>query len=329
MADLQIVPRWCSDWSERVVDEVLLAAVGEADDFRKAEITIGDGRLFRTHSGHTPRVAARSGVMRAKVLKALGRGGMTAVAVLSLAVLVAAFGPLPGFLLDFSAAAGQLQPAERIRAETDIRTALIQSVGGVLLVIGAVTAWRQMLIARAQQQVGWRTAVTDAFSKAVDQLGSTESVSLRLGGIYSLDRIADDDPAEGPRVAEILSAFVRETATVESVSRDVMAALVVLTSRDWPQRVDLSGSRLAGVQLPKARLTKARLVDVDLRSAVLTDAVLRSADLSGCDLRKADIRGVDLWEATLAGAQLSGARADSATRWPVDFVPAGHGILLA
>lgn len=242
-------------------------------------------------------------------------------------LVVASFGSLPARLVALSPAADRLSPNEHVLAEGAVRTALLQAVAGVLLVFGAVTAWRQMLIARRQQQVGRRVAVTEAFAKAVEQLAHEEAPALRLGGVYALDRIADDDPGERPRIAELLSAFVRDSApTTGELPRDVHAAVRMLARRDWSARVDLSGARLAEARLPGARLAGAVLVGTDLSGAVLRGANLRRADLGQADLRRAELSGADLREATLAGARFSAASADAATRWPAGFVPSDHGV---
>src|SRR3569833_3500747 len=258
--------------------------------------------------------------MRAVVLRVLGWTLLGLVAAVLIVCVVAAFGPRPARLLRFSPAAARLSPNEQILAEGAIRTALLQAVGGILLVFGAVTAWRQLLVARGQQRVGRRVAVAEAFAKAVEQLAKDDALALRLGGVYAMDRIADDDPAERPRIAEILSAFVRDgVPPAGAPPRDVRAALEVLTRRDWPVGVGLAGTRLAGARLPGARLVDAVLIGTDLSDAGLRGAVLRGADLSGADLRRADLRGADLRAATLTGARLSAALATASTRWQAGF----------
>ncbi|PRX92516.1 pentapeptide repeat-containing protein [Allonocardiopsis opalescens] len=255
-------------------------------------------------------------------------GGAALCAVLAAAVL-AAFGPLPGLVLDATPGAGELAAAERVAAEGDIRNSLLQAVAGLLLVIGAVTAWRQYLVARRQHLLSRHIAVTDAFARAVEQLGSAESAAVRLGGVYALDRVADDDPAERTRVAEILTAFVREHATDgEPPPREAVAALSVLVRRDWPGRLDLDAVALPGARLARARLRGASLRGADLSGADLHGAVLAGAALDGADLRRAELSGADLSGAGLDGARLSAATADSATRWPAGFAPADHGVAL-
>jgi hypothetical protein len=265
--------------------------------------------------------------MRAVVFRTVGWAVIGLSATTLVVLVVAAFGSLPAQLLGFSPASTQLSANEHVLAEGAIRTSLLQAVGGILLVFGAVTAWRQMLIARGQQRIGRRVAVTEAFAKAVEQLAKDDALALRLGGVYAMDRIADDDPTERPRIAEVLSAFVRDGAPADGeLPRDVRAGLQVLTRRDWTVGVDLAGTRLAGARLPSARLANAVLAGTDLSNATLRGAVLKGADLVGADLRHADLSGADLRATTLTDARLSAAVADASTRWPDGFVPTEHGV---
>lgn len=53
--------------------------------------------------------------------------------------------------------------------------------------------------------------ITERFTKAVEQLGS-DNISIRLGGIYALERIANDSEKDHWTIMEVLTAFVREKA---------------------------------------------------------------------------------------------------------------------
>jgi hypothetical protein len=107
-----------------------------------------------------------------------------------------------------------LQPQDRLKfehdarkLENDARTALIQAVGGLALLIGLYFTAKT-----------WRTTqegqVTDRFTKAINQLGEAgpEKLALRLGGIYALERIARESKREYWPIMEILTAYVREHA---------------------------------------------------------------------------------------------------------------------
>ena len=59
----------------------------------------------------------------------------------------------------------------------------------------------------------------------------------------------------------------------------------------------------------------------DLHEANLTGADLRGAGLSGADLRGANLPGATLRLVMLDGADLSGAKYDKNTKFPVEFLP--------
>ena len=222
-----------------------------------------------------------------------------------------------------------LTAAEQASAESDIRGSLLQAVAGVLLVIGAITAWRQLLLGRQQHSLDRRTATTEAFTKAIEYIGNLETIDIRIGGIYSLDRVADDDPAERSRILHILTAFIRERSPSEGdLPRDVHTALTVLANRPWPSPADLSHTNLYSARIPSALLTKARLSNANLKNATLRGAMMCNADLSAADLRNSDLRAADLRGALLLNARMSGAIADSKTQWPTGFTPGDHGIVM-
>ncbi len=60
----------------------------------------------------------------------------------------------------------------------------------------------------AQTDADRQRRITESFSKAVEQLGS-DKLEVRLGGIYSLERISKESPDDYRTVMENLTAFVR------------------------------------------------------------------------------------------------------------------------
>src|SRR5208283_1279828 len=61
----------------------------------------------------------------------------------------------------------------------------------------------------AQTNADRQRRITESFSKAAEQLGS-DKLEVRLGGIYSLERISKESPEDYWTVMENLTAFVRE-----------------------------------------------------------------------------------------------------------------------
>jgi uncharacterized protein YjbI with pentapeptide repeats len=215
---------------------------------------------------------------------------------------------------------------ERVKLQNDARTSLLQAVGGAFFLFTALLTWRQLHINREGQ-------LTDRFSRAIDHLGSESKLDVRLGGIYALERIANDSKAERGPIIEILTAYVRGHAArpvvepgshaganarpddAAALSRleplairaaDVQAVMTVLGRR----RVRVGDGeilQLPGVDLRKAALSEAELGSANLSGTDLSGADLQHASLRGANLEQADLRGAALVRADLDRADLRGA----------------------
>jgi hypothetical protein len=196
---------------------------------------------------------------------------------------------------------GALTDAERLRAESDARTSLIQLTGAVGLAGSFLFTARTFALTRQTQR-------NDRFAKAVDQLGNDTSETVRVGGAYALWLLATESPDFWPLIEEVLAALVRTRARPgRSLSPDVQAALTVLGRRPKAAGVhrvplDLRGVDIAGADLSNANLERAELNGACLNSAVLRDAQLSRARLHGAHLDGADLSSADLTDAKLGGA---------------------------
>jgi Pentapeptide repeats (8 copies) len=218
----------------------------------------------------------------------------------------------------------ELQQAQA-RLQNDARATLLQGVAGVLLVVGVVATWRQVHVSREGQ-------ITERFARAIDHLGS-DSEDVRLGGVYTLERIAKDSPADRRTVHAVLRAFVHNHApwpvgTPEGPEQpsktvdeqlpwlqhrlpDVQAAMTVL-GRRLPSRDPLD-LYLSWVDLRRAYLSDAWLAGTEMRHANLARAWMRrvhleDSDLGHTDLREARMEGARLTRANLSQACLQGAQ---------------------
>jgi hypothetical protein len=253
-------------------------------------------------------------------------GGVLAVVGLLWVVLVLA---PPWFVHDGSLAG--------LTVQNQVRTTLLQGLGGVALLLGAYFTWRQLRIAREGQ-------ITERFTRAIDQLGH-DHLDVRLGGIYALERIARDSPADRAMIGEVLTAFVRShapwppslpdqpsaTTSPEEVPKlqlrapDVQASLWVLGRGQFAdalgtdQWLDLSAADLRHADLRNAFLVNADLRFAGLQRAFLGGARLEGAHLIGSHLEGARLQGAHLERANLDGTHLDGAEADVHTCWPDGF----------
>jgi hypothetical protein len=212
----------------------------------------------------------------------------------------------------------------------------------------AQTAAQQAATAANQAQIAERQAVTTGFHNAVSRLAS-DKIEERLGGIYMLERISRDSPADYRTVMETLCAFVRERArwkepeeaSSETVARfygkaettesqispptDIAAVLAVIRRRPEKERdrekreywsldlhgADLRRSFLLGAHLEGAVLA-AHFEGAFFTRAHLEGAWLGRAHLEGAYLRGAHLEGAWLGRAHLEGASLMGAHLEGA-----------------
>ncbi|WP_330481421.1 pentapeptide repeat-containing protein [Streptomyces sp. NBC_00724] len=250
-----------------------------------------------------------------------------------------------------------LQPADGV-VITGFRTSIVALGAGAVAGVGllythrSVQHTRDMLEHtrvkdREQADLTREGQVTDRYVEAIKLLSSNH-LTQRLGGIYSLERIMRDSEKDHPTVVEVLAAFIRtapepkyqETPAADArasrdslesqkPTEDVQAALTVLGRRPSlgeakVQRVDLrdtnlEGSNLQDADLRCADIRGANLQRADLRGANLQKADLRDANLQRASLDEVDLRNADLQTANLAGASLQNADLQDANLWGTDF----------
>jgi uncharacterized protein YjbI with pentapeptide repeats len=234
-----------------------------------------------------------------------------------------------------------IEPKDLSKLENDARTTLIQGLGGLVLLLGLYFTLRNLQLTQDKQ-------ITEHYTRAVEQLGS-DRLSVRLGAIYALERIARDSERDHWPIMEILTAYIREHAPsppkdipplADDLSPmenspegkdqlqpkpmpDIQAILTVLGRRTRmfgkgeEQPLDLSCTNLqkavlSGAQLQGAVFTDAQLQEANLRGAQLQGAILWAAQLQGANLRGARLQGADLLDAQLQGANLRGAQLQGA-----------------
>jgi uncharacterized protein YjbI with pentapeptide repeats len=85
----------------------------------------------------------------------------------------------------------------------------VAAAGGLAALLLAVR--RQRLAERTQrytEQDSHERRVTDLYSKAVELLGSSDA-AVRLGGLYALDRLAQDNPEQRQPIVNVVCALLR------------------------------------------------------------------------------------------------------------------------
>jgi uncharacterized protein YjbI with pentapeptide repeats len=193
----------------------------------------------------------------------------------------------------------------------------------------AIAATQNAIAATKNAEVAEQGQITERFTKAIEQLGS-DNISIRLGGIYALERIAKDSVRDHWTIMEVLSAFVRENSPLkedlegkkaegeqqpQKFRTDIQATLTVIGRRD-PEKdkgvlnlrsTDLRGANLSTAQLQGADFCEAKLQGAYLIKANLKETQLVMANLEGAHIRHANLEKAKFLEANLRGAKLQEA----------------------
>jgi uncharacterized protein YjbI with pentapeptide repeats len=226
--------------------------------------------------------------------------------------------------------------------ENAARGTIGQMLGGVAVISGLLFAWQQLGNTAETLRVSQEGQITERFTRAVDQLGS-DDVTIRLGGIYALDRIAADSAQDYVPAMQVLASYVRgaspRTVAISTpratgpagrdLPIDVQAVLTILGGRTvpWPAArcLDLSGADLAFANLTNANLVGICLERTDLANANLAGANLRGSTMSGANLTHADLTGADLSLAVLDSAVLRMASMAGASLTEANLLNADAG----
>jgi hypothetical protein len=224
--------------------------------------------------------------------------------------------------------------------ENEARKTLAYIMGGVLAIIGIYMAHRRIRALERQVLVAQEGQITERFTRAIGQLGS-DKMEIRLGGIYALERIANDSDKDYWPIMETLTAYVRERAGLREqpqsssvhsflpkTATDIQATLTVLGRRKYSfingedHPLDLSETYLKGVDFSghweyvlfmNANMNNSDFIFVHLEGAELEGAYLMEADFSYAFMEEAVLKGAHMEGARLNGTKLQGANLSNAT----------------
>jgi hypothetical protein len=217
-------------------------------------------------------------------------------------------------------------PVSEEKGRHDVRTSALQLLAGLVLAAGGFFTARTVRLNQESNAIDREALITDRYASAVGLLGH-EQASVRLGGVYALERISRDSERDRTTIIDVLNAHARAygsgKAREERVQPDVEGAVIVIARRVRDVDDDffpvLNGVGLAHARLRGFHLEESRLRGANLSHALLDGAFLTNARLKDADLSEAHLDGAHLGGAELDGAILTGARYDADTEWPDGF----------
>jgi hypothetical protein len=217
-------------------------------------------------------------------------------------------------------------------------TSLLAGTGGVAALLLSARRQRMTELAgRSSEHDATERRVTDLYDKAVDQLGSANSV-VRMAGCFALERLAQDYPGHRQTVVNVLCGLLCADAGDAGDGDVHRAAQSVLTrhlrpgddadapaATFWPDiDLDLYESTLVALNLSRCRVRSARFSKATFRDSVVFRGLVVAKNISFRDARFtgfADFRRVDF---TGGDQSFHGARFDGS----VDFGSGSTGVNL-
>jgi len=146
--------------------------------------------------------------------------------------------------------------------------------------------------------------ITDLYTKAVEQLGS-DKAPVRLGGLYALERLAQDNPPQRQTIVNVLCAYLRMPYTLPGQEPDIDADSGLL---------DVHRER---VQEREVRLTAQRILTHHLRRTINpSEAGFAATYWPNLDL--------DLTKATLIDFSSMGVTVDTVDFTDAQFVGSAY-----
>ena len=244
---------------------------------------------------------------------------------------------------------GMVTERETFTITTESNSTTIRNVG---LVIGGIVAillavWRsrvaerqadaaqeQARVAQQQADLAQRGLLNERYQRGAEMLGSG-ILAARLGGIYALQRLAEEHPERYYiQILSLLCAFARYPTKDEALDEmddeqedsvwgrrlrtDVQEVLNIISSRDFRLasleekagfRIDLSNADLRhgflrNAHLPNANFSSAKLDHASFDGSYLSRAYFDQANLSHAELSDAELSRASFFEAILVDTLL-------------------------
>jgi Pentapeptide repeats (8 copies) len=196
----------------------------------------------------------------------------------------------------------QFPEGDRLKAENDVRTSLLQVAAWVLLLGGLFATWSQVQVSRQGQ-------ITDRFSKALDQIGHPKDANTRLGGIFALERIAKESEQDRVSIAQIIASFARAHAHWKGTPRSGKSPCPARQ-----EYKDIASESIMEVRSPDVQGAITVLGREPLAEdtpAFLHEINTPLADFNDAHFKKARFRGANLLSARMVDAHFEGALFDT------------------
>lgn len=275
------------------------------------------------------------------------------IALIIVGLLIWILGPHLLYLIDTSmndnTSIDYAVESQKTNLVNQYRVTVTQAFVGIAVLYGVYQGWQRITIAEDNLKVSQEGQITERFTRAVDQFGAYDHVGkpaleIRLGGIYALERIANESDKYYWPIMEILTAYVRKNSNVDDhlsekaliiepisiesqsnestqheikkykkISLDIDAVLNVLGKHEHVDKNgDYMGLYLRGIYLKSITLTSAHLEGANFADACFENATLLNIHFEKAFLAGTNFKGAALINAHFKGSYLSEANLTNA-----------------
>ena len=209
--------------------------------------------------------------------------------------------------------------AGNISQLTEIGKVSLAVVAGLGGVVALVISFKRQRLSELGHEHDRQRILNERFASAVAQLGDSSSASVRIGGVYSLAKLADDWPTDRQRCIDVLCGYLRfpsenseqkenEAEVRRTLSSVVQEHLKADSPVHWGgNKFNLRGASLDGLSFAEIVLTGGILILAECRVTAgkfdLSGILLESGEIDASGLA---VTGgtIDLKNARIKGGQL-------------------------
>ena len=186
------------------------------------------------------------------------------------------------------------------------------------IVLRSYHTYRQLNVSNKQADTASQAMINNAFSKAIEQLGEFKTLELekdkktyvpnmevRLGALYSLEKIAKSNDEFRGSIINILSAYVRENA--EKTNIENYYQIEEYTGHECMYFEKVTEDINSSLEILFNLRTKSNLFKIEFKGINLCGVNFKGFNLEGTNFSYCDIRGADFSNTKLRDAKLIGS----------------------
>ena len=204
-----------------------------------------------------------------------------------------------------------------VNAQLDaVRTGLAAGAGAGAAV-GLMLAFRrqhhQEITTALTDHDATERRITELYTKAVEQLGS-DKAPVRLGGLYALERLAQDNPAQRQTIVNVICAYLRMSFPPEAPVSDPISTATGNAAADRAEATAAPGGADSGWQQERqVRLTAQSILSDHLRGTDTHQRQTESSPTRFWDGMRLNLTGATLIDFDLLNGMVGDAVFSGAT----------------